>query len=109
MSMIAAGIGHDKLRIELPDINGTVANGTSVNVTATAQAVIVGGFPPFTHDWTENVSGVSMQASASVTSRLQATGTDTEHIGTLVYKLTQANGVVTTVSAAIDIIQGNPP
>ena len=107
--MMGALIGHDKLRVIVPDIGGIVANGTSVNVTATCQAIIVGGFPPFTHDWTDTTANVFIQASSSITSRIQVTGTDTEHFGTLIYKITEATGVVTTVSAAIEIIQGNPP
>lgn len=108
--MMGAYSGNDKLRIISPSgtIFGTVANGTSVNVTATAESIVVGGFPPFTHNWTDNLANVSFQASTSVTSRIQATGTNFEHNGIAVYTITEADGTATTVSVGIIITQGSP-
>lgn len=106
--MMGVASDNGKLRISLPALLGTIANGTSVTVTATAGADIVGGFPPFTHNWTDNIANVAFQASTSVTSRIQATGTNIEHNGLYIYTITEANGVATTVSAVLIITQGAP-
>jgi hypothetical protein len=98
----------DPIRVSIHAQGGVMANGTSVQVTSTCEARITGGFGPFTYDWTDNNANVFVQASSSVTTRLQSTGTNTQHTPTIILKVTQANGVVTTASADLVLVHGTP-
>lgn len=108
--IIGAVSNTDFLRAEISPSGGaiTVANGTSVNCT-TVVAIITGGFPPYTYSWTEGTANISMQASTSVSSGIQATGTDTLHTVTVVLVATDSHAQTITASAVFGITQGSPP
>ncbi len=108
--IIAGAISSDILRAEITPAGGliTIANGTSINCT-TVLALVTGGFPPYTYSWTEGTANVSMQASSSVSSGIQATGTDTEHNVVVVLIATDSNANTITTSANFTISQGTPP
>lgn len=85
----------------------SVANGTSVQVTSLSMTVI-GGYPPYTYSWTDDMAGVSVQVSSTATPILQASGTDFSHDGTIVAVVTDAAGNSVTSSAIAAISQGSP-
>ncbi len=87
---------------------GAIANGTSITVTGSIVPFITGGLPPYTHDWTDNLANVFVQASTSASARFQATGTDVLHSGQAILRLNEAGGRITTASAAFVITQGTP-
>ena len=104
--MIIGFVATEDIAISIPPIVSIVGNGTSVTVTATATPIITGGFAPFTYSWTDNNANVFVQASTSVTTRLQSTGTDVIRAGDLTLLVTQANGAVATASTTFNIVHG---
>jgi hypothetical protein len=89
-------------------LSGAVNNGTSVTVTGSVVAVVVGGLPPYTYDWTDNVANVSIISSSSSIAKIQVTGTDVLHTGNVILRLHQAGGVITTASSNFTVSQGTP-
>jgi hypothetical protein len=85
-----------------------VSNGTSVACT-TVQAIVNGGYAPYTYAWTDNAGGITMNAPTSVSTPLQATGTDAEHNVTVTLEVTDAKGDVAVGAAIFVIFQGTPP
>lgn len=107
--IIGCLVGRTPFSVSAPAlIGGVIANGTSVVLTATAELVLEGGFPPYTYNWTENTVGVFIQASTSATTRLQVTGTDTNHTGKLICSVTDSQGIVVAATLSIAIQQGTP-
>lgn len=85
----------------------SIANGTSVSA-GTLNAVVAGGFGPFSYSWTDNMANATFQASTSISSEFQSTGTNVEKTGVAVLIVTDARGVAATASAVLDIIHGTP-
>lgn len=107
--MIIAGvIATEPVRVQIANIVSQVANGTSISVTTSAVAIVTGGFPPYTHDWTDDNANVFVQTSAASETGLRSTGTDVIRTGHVIHKLTEANGAVTTTSATFNIVHGTP-
>lgn len=108
MMGMAGGPGPFTLATNQASYGGLLANGVSILCTITAEALVNGGFPPYTYDWTDNSANVFVQASASATTMIRSTGTNVQNDGSLILVVTQANGVATTVSAAYSYIHGTP-
>jgi hypothetical protein len=105
--MIIGFTNTDAIQVSIAPIFGTLGNGT-VTVTATATPHIIGGFAPYSYAWSDDNVNVTINDAASVTTRLQSTGTNVERTGTLVLIVTQANGATTTASANFNLTHGTP-
>jgi hypothetical protein len=105
--MIIGFTNTEIIRVSIAPIFSGVGNGT-VTVTATATPEITGGFRPLSYAWSDDNVNVTINDAASVTTRLQSTGTNVERTGTLVLIVTQANGATTTASATFNITHGTP-
>lgn len=109
--MMMGGLGDNgPFRFGVPTAHGGIlANGTSLQVTATAEiTLLTGGFPPYTYDWTDNSANAFVQTSAADKTMIRSTGTNTENTGSLILIVGQANGVFTTASIPFSYIHGTP-
>ena len=107
--MVGSGTDFRVTLSSSPDpFSPAIANGTDITA-GTATATAIGGTPPYTYAWTDDMVGVSFSDTTTASTTVRSTGTDTEHNGTITCTVQDALGASLAPNFTCNITQGSPP